>query len=98
MNIQPNFGKPRPVQVIAAAAVAAVIGLSALWSVDTLFHSRGAPLAQLAAAERACADKADRSERRDCMNQRIAQSRPTRVVAQQQAASSVPGGSPVALP
>ena len=45
-----------------------------LWSVVTLFQSRGQPMERLAATERACANYAYRSEREACMKQWIANS------------------------
>jgi len=47
--------------------VAALISLGLLGSVAWLFQRDGAPLQQVAAAERACADRAYLSERHACM-------------------------------
>ena len=81
MNAQTNFA-PRPVQTVAVAAIATVLAVTVLWAVVTLFQSRGAPLEQLAAAERACADKPYQSERQACMSEWIAKSQPTNIVGQ----------------
>jgi len=40
-------------QTVATATLAAVIAMTILWAVVTLFQSRGAPMERLAAAERA---------------------------------------------
>lgn len=69
----------RPAQTFAAATAATVISLALLWGVVTLFQSRGAPLEELAAAERACASHVYVSDREECMKQQIAQSRSVRV-------------------
>jgi len=60
---------------VASAALATVIAMGILWAVVALFQSRGAPMARLAAAERACAEHAYQSERAACMNQWLAASR-----------------------
>jgi len=52
---------------LAAGLVAAVISIGLLGSVAWLFRRDGAPLQQVAAAERACADRAYVSERDACM-------------------------------
>jgi hypothetical protein len=74
-----NVAATRPVHTIAMAAVATVISLGILWSIATLFQSRGAPLERLAAAERVCANLAYASEREACMKQWMNETRQTRV-------------------
>jgi len=69
----------RPAQTFTAATAATVISLALLWGVVTLFQSRGAPLAELAAAERACASHLYVSDREACMKQWIAENQRTRV-------------------
>ena len=69
----------RPTHTLTAATAATVISLALLWGVVTLFQSRGAPLEELAAAERACASQVYVSDREDCMNQWIAKNQRTRV-------------------
>ena len=81
MKAQTFFATPRPAQTFAAAAVGTIIALSLLGAVGTLFQSRGEPLAQLVAAERACASHAYQSDRQACMNKRVAASRATVVAA-----------------
>ena len=69
----------RPAQTFTAATAATVISLALLWGVVTLFQSRGAPLEELAAAERACAGQVYVSDREACMKQWIAENQRTRV-------------------
>jgi hypothetical protein len=79
MNRQTNLANARPAVSIPTALAALAIALGLLGSVATLFQSRGAPLQELAVAEKACADKAYPSERATCMKRRIAESRFTTV-------------------
>ena len=69
----------RPAQTFTAATAATVMSLALLWGVVTLFQSRGAPLEELAAAERACASQVYVSDREACMKQWIAENQRTRV-------------------
>jgi hypothetical protein len=69
----------RPAQTFTAATAATVVSLALLWGVVTLFQSRGAPLEELAAAERACASLVYVSDREACMQQWIAENQRTRV-------------------
>lgn len=67
----------RPAQTLTAATAATVISLALLWGVVALFQSRGAPLEELAAAERACASHVYVSDREECMKQWIAENQRT---------------------
>lgn len=58
----------RPIQKVAAAAIATVITLSIAWGIEALFQSRGAPLQFVVAAERACAHENYQSDLHACMN------------------------------
>ena len=69
----------RPAQTFAAATAATVISLALLCGVVSLFQSRGVPLEEFAAAERACASHVYVSDREECMKQQIAQSRAVRL-------------------
>ena len=69
----------RPTHTLAAATAATIASLTLLWGVVSLFQSRGAPLEELAAAERACASQVYVSDREDCMNRWIAENQRTRV-------------------
>ncbi len=72
MNAKLTFAEPRPSRTVATAALATVISLGILWSVAALFQSRGMPLEQLAAAERACGELAYQSEREVCVKEWVA--------------------------
>ena len=72
MKARSTFLAPRPARTIGAAAAAAVVALGTLFGVVTLFQSRGVPLAQLAAAERACTRYVDPTERHACTNAWVA--------------------------
>lgn len=76
MTAKPTFTEHPPSQTIAAAALATVITFALLWSVATLFQSRGEPLEQLAAAERACAHYSYQSEQQACITQWLAAAQP----------------------
>jgi len=71
-----GFAMKTSTQTVATATLAAVIAMTILWAVVTLFQSRGAPMERLAAAERACAQHAYQSERAACMNEWLAASQP----------------------
>ena len=79
MNARLNFASHSSSLTVAIAAVATIIAMSILWTVVILFQSRGAPMGQFAAAERACVQHAYQSERTACMNEWLAASQPKRV-------------------
>ena len=64
---------------LTAGFAAVVASLAILTSVTLLFQSRGMPLQTLAAAERACLDKAYLSEREACMQRWATESQFTTV-------------------
>ena len=68
-----------PTHTVAAAALATVVALTLSWGVTVLFQSRGEPLAELAAAERACAQHSTASAQRDCMQRWVAARTPNQV-------------------
>ena len=82
MNLTLDHTHRKPAQTIAAAAVATVVALGVLGGVAALFQSRGEPFAELAAAERACAQLAYASERRSCAQRWIAARAATQVAKQ----------------
>jgi len=82
MNAKLNFASPHPFLTVATATLAAIIAMGILWAVVSLFQSRGEPMAQLAAAQRACVQHAYASERQACIKQWIAESRTTPIAAQ----------------
>ena len=65
--------------VVIASAVAVLIAIAVVVAVIGLFQSRGRPMEELAAAERACAARAYVSEREHCMREWIAASHGNRV-------------------
>jgi hypothetical protein len=79
MSVQLNFDFPGPNLTVAAATLATVIALGILSGIVMLFQSRGAPMEQLGAAERACAHYVFLSERQACMNESLAVSQATTV-------------------
>jgi hypothetical protein len=79
MNVQLKLASPSPTLTVATAVLATVIALGILSGFATLFQNRGAPMARLAAAERACAQCIYLSERRACMDEWLAASEPAKV-------------------
>jgi len=72
MNAKPAFAR-RPAAVpVAAAVLAALIGLGTLSAVTGMFQREGAPFEQLVVAEQACADRTFVSEREACVRLFIA--------------------------
>ena len=69
-----NFASGSSIQTVVAAATATVIAFAILWTVVFLFQRDGEPLQRVAAAERACAHHHYLSDRRACMNDRLAAS------------------------
>jgi hypothetical protein len=63
------------------AALAAFIAIGLLSAVAWVFQREGAPMEQLAAAERACKQRAYVSERETCMNEWLAASRASSVAS-----------------
>ncbi len=79
MKATPTFTRPHGIGLTLAAALSAVIGIGMLTAVTDLFQSRGEPMGQLAAAERACATWTFVSDREACMREWIAASQGDRV-------------------
>jgi hypothetical protein len=75
MNTKPTLDHPRSVTIAVAATLSTVVAIGILAAVTGLFHSRGAPMEQLAAAERACASHPYVSDRENCMREWLAASR-----------------------
>jgi hypothetical protein len=81
MYAKPAIPQPSSLAITVGAALAAVIAIGLLTSVAFLFQRDGAPMAQLAAAERACAQLAYVSEREICIRQWIATASPPNVAS-----------------
>lgn len=58
--------------MVIASAAATLIALGILIGTTMLFQSRGKPMAELSAAERACAGQSYLSDRERCMRQWVA--------------------------
>ena len=81
MYVPSNPPTARPIQKVAAAAIATVIALGIAWGIGALFQSRGTPLQYVVAAERACVDKNYQSDLQACMNNWITARQKTTVAA-----------------
>jgi hypothetical protein len=66
-KLKPSLARPCPVALAATAMVSTVIAVAILGAVAALFQSRGLPIEELAAAERACSEHVYVSERETCM-------------------------------
>ena len=69
---QPILPQPSSLSIAIAAALATFIAVGLLTAVAFLFQRDGAPMEQLAAAERACAQHVYVSERDACMREWLA--------------------------
>lgn len=76
-----TFPRLSPLSTAVAAAWAAFIAIGLLTAVALLFQRDGAPLAQVAAAERACLQQAYASERDICMRQWLTAARAQNVAS-----------------
>ena len=72
MNAKPTFPRPSSLSTTVAAASATFIAVGLLTGVAFLFQRDGAPMEQLAAAERACTQQVYVSEREACMRDWLA--------------------------
>lgn len=72
MNGHSEFDPPHAFVVAIASALATLIAIGLLSWVAYLFHSRGVPFEELAAAERACAAEMYASDREFCMREWVA--------------------------
>ena len=81
MNAKPTFASPSSLSIAFAAGLATLIGVGLLTAVAFLFQHDGAPLEQLAAAERACTQHVYVSEREACMREWLAAARAPKVAS-----------------
>jgi hypothetical protein len=72
MNARPTFPRSSALSMTVTAALAVSIAISLLTGVAFLFRRDGAPMQQLAAAERACIQHVYVSEREACMREWLA--------------------------
>lgn len=75
MNGKPTFARPTSLWLPVTAALATFIAIGLLTAIVFLFQRDGAPMKQLAAAERACAQRVYVSEREACMREWLAAAR-----------------------
>jgi hypothetical protein len=79
MQTAPRWPSHNGWGIAVVAAVSTIISLGILAGVTGLFQSRGMPLEDLAAAERACKEQVYVSQRETCMNERVAAARDRRL-------------------
>jgi hypothetical protein len=78
MNAKPTFARPSSLSLAVTVALATFIAIGLLTAVALLFQRYGAPMEQLAAAERACTQRVYISERQPaCANGSPLHTRPT---------------------
>jgi hypothetical protein len=81
MNAKPSFAHASSFSITVIAALAAFIAIGLLTGVAFLFQRDGAPLEQLAAAERACTQHVYVSEREVCVREWLAAERARNVAS-----------------
>ena len=81
MNAKPTLPRSSALSITVTAALAAFIAISLLTGVAFLFRRDGAPMQQLAAAERACIQHVYVSEREACMREWLAATHAFRVAS-----------------
>ena len=79
MNAKLGFASVKPAVLFTAAVLAGMIAGTLVSGTVFLFQSRGAPLEEVAAAERACSQYAYRSEQDACIKQWLSARRATTV-------------------
>lgn len=85
INTRANLAFPRRsgLGTVLTSAVATLIALGILIGTTVLFQSRGMPMAELAAAERACAGQTHRSDRERCVREWVAAAHGDRLATRQ---------------
>lgn len=81
MNAKPTLPRTSSISTTVVAALATLIAIGLLSAVAFLFQHDGTPLAQLAAAERACKQQVYISEREACMREWLAAARASSVAS-----------------
>jgi hypothetical protein len=79
----PAFPRRSGLGTVITSAVATLIALGILIGTTMLFQSRGMPMAELAAAERACAGQTYVSDRERCMRECVAAAHGDRLAERQ---------------
>ena len=85
MRAHRTFARGSSLGTVITSAVATLITLGILTGTTMLFQSRGKPMAELAAAERACAGRANVSDRERCIREWVAAAHGDRLTERQQA-------------
>jgi hypothetical protein len=85
MRANPAFPRHSSLGTVITSAAATLIALGILIGTTMLFQSRGKPMAELAAAERACAEQTYVPDRERCMRGWVAAAHGDRLAERQQA-------------
>ena len=83
MRANPAFPRRSALGTVITSSVATLITLGILVGTTMLFQSRGIPMAELAAAERACAGQTDVSNRDRCTREWVAAAHGDRLAERQ---------------
>jgi len=83
MRAHRTFARGSSLGTVITSAVATLITLGILTGTTMLFQSRGKPMAELAAAERACAGRANVSDRERCIREWVDAAHGDRLAARQ---------------
>jgi hypothetical protein len=83
MRANPVFPRHSSLATLITSAAATLIALGILIGTTMLFQSRGKPMAELAAAERACAERTYVPDRERCMREWVAAAHGDRLAERQ---------------
>ena len=83
MRANPAFPRHSGLGTAITSAVATLIALGMLIGTTMLFQSRGMPMAELAAVERACAGQTHVSDRERCLRECVAATHGDRLAERQ---------------
>ena len=83
MRANPAFPRHSSLGTVITSAAATLIALGILIGTTILFQSRGKPMAELAAAERACAEQTYVPDRERCMRGWVAAAHGDRLAERQ---------------
>jgi hypothetical protein len=83
MRANPAFPRHSSLGTVITSAAATLIALGTLIGTTMLFQSRGKPMAELAAAERACAEQTYVPDRERCMREWVAAAHGDRLAERQ---------------
>jgi len=83
MRANPAFPRQSGLGTVITSAVATLIALGILIGTTMLFQSRGKPMAELAAAERACLGQTKVPDRERCLREWVAAAHGDRLAERQ---------------